>query len=134
MNMYRAPGSKDKSPLLYFYGVDCTHCDLMDPLMKQLTEETGMGLRKFEVWYNDDNLRLLQRLDKVRYPTYTAAYRYKVLTVSACTGWRMQRSSLLLLEAFARLDMRYVPKFDSHCDVLRILTDYFMPCRCYNLP
>lgn len=25
-----------------------------------------MTLRKFEVWYNDDNLRLLQRLDKVR--------------------------------------------------------------------
>lgn len=36
----------------------------MDPLMKQLEEETGMTLRKFEVWYNDDNLRLLQRLDK----------------------------------------------------------------------
>lgn len=33
--------------------------------MKQLEEETGMSLRKFEVWYNDDNLRLLQRLDKV---------------------------------------------------------------------
>lgn len=32
--------------------------------MKQLEEETGMTLRKFEVWYNDDNLRLLQRLDK----------------------------------------------------------------------
>ncbi len=47
--------------------VDCTHCDLMDPLMKQLTDETGMTLRKFEVWYNDDNLRLLQRLDKVRF-------------------------------------------------------------------
>lgn len=55
---------KEKSPLLYFYGVECTHCDLMDPLMKQLEEETGMSLRKFEVWYNDDNLRLLQRLDK----------------------------------------------------------------------
>lgn len=34
--------------------------------MKQLEDETGMTLRKFEVWYNDDNLRLLQRLDKVR--------------------------------------------------------------------
>lgn len=55
---------KEKSPLLYFYGVECTHCDLMEPLMKQLEEETGLTLRKFEVWYNDDNLRLLQRLDK----------------------------------------------------------------------
>jgi hypothetical protein len=36
----------------------------MDPLIKQLEDETGMTLRKFEVWYNDDNLRLLQRLDK----------------------------------------------------------------------
>lgn len=58
------PKGKEKSPLLYFYGVECTHCDLMDPLMKQLEDETGMTLRKFEVWYNDDNLRLLQRLDK----------------------------------------------------------------------
>lgn len=55
---------KDRSPLLYFYGVECTHCDLMDPLIKQLEDETGMTLRKFEVWYNDDNLRLLQKLDK----------------------------------------------------------------------
>lgn len=55
---------KEKSPLLYFYGVECTHCDLMDPLIKQLEDETGMTLRKFEVWYNDDNLRLLQKLDK----------------------------------------------------------------------
>lgn len=55
---------KDRSPLLYFYGVECSHCDLMDPLIKQLEDETGMTLRKFEVWYNDDNLRLLQRLDK----------------------------------------------------------------------
>ncbi|KAI0564497.1 Thioredoxin-like protein [Gracilaria domingensis] len=55
---------KEKSPLLYFYGVECTHCDLMEPLMKQLEEETGMTLRKFEVWYNDDNLRLLQKLDR----------------------------------------------------------------------
>jgi thiol-disulfide isomerase/thioredoxin len=54
----------EKSPLLYFYGVECSHCDLMDPLIKQLEEETGMTLRKFEVWYNDDNQRLLQRLDK----------------------------------------------------------------------
>lgn len=52
--------------------VDCTHCDLMDPLMKQLEEETGMTLRKFEVWYNDDNLRLLQRLDKVRHVFFSA--------------------------------------------------------------
>lgn len=44
--------------------MECSHCDLMDPLIKQLEEETGMTLRKFEVWYNDDNLRLLQRLDK----------------------------------------------------------------------
>lgn len=55
---------KDRSPLLYFYGVECSHCDLMDPLIKQLEDETGMTLRKFEVWYNDDNLRLLQKLDK----------------------------------------------------------------------
>jgi thiol-disulfide isomerase/thioredoxin len=54
----------EKSPLLYFYGVECSHCDLMDPLIKQLEDETGMTLRKFEVWYNDDNQRLLQRLDK----------------------------------------------------------------------
>jgi hypothetical protein len=59
-----ATARKDRSPLLYFYGVECSHCDLMDPLIRQLEDETGMTLRKFEVWYNDDNLRLLQRLDR----------------------------------------------------------------------
>mmetsp|Transcript_19336 Transcript_19336/g.33323 ORF Transcript_19336/g.33323 Transcript_19336/m.33323 type:complete len:210 (+) Transcript_19336:65-694(+) len=55
---------KDKSHLLEFYGIECDHCVDMEPLIEQLKDEMGLTLRRFEVWYNDDNLKLLQRLDK----------------------------------------------------------------------
>mmetsp|Transcript_896 Transcript_896/g.1941 ORF Transcript_896/g.1941 Transcript_896/m.1941 type:complete len:166 (-) Transcript_896:225-722(-) len=55
---------KEKSHLLEFYGIECDHCVEMEPVLDELREETGLATRKFEVWYNDDNLRLLQRLDR----------------------------------------------------------------------
>eukprot|EP00188_Purpureofilum_apyrenoidigerum_P003377 Plantae.Rhodophyta-Purpureofilum_apyrenoidigerum.ctg3506.p2 GENE.Plantae.Rhodophyta-Purpureofilum_apyrenoidigerum.ctg3506~~Plantae.Rhodophyta-Purpureofilum_apyrenoidigerum.ctg3506.p2 ORF type:complete len:202 (+),score=47.63 Plantae.Rhodophyta-Purpureofilum_apyrenoidigerum.ctg3506:151-756(+) len=55
--------SKQQSHLLEFYGIDCDHCVDMEPLIQKLREEENMPIRRFEVWFNDDNLRLLQRLD-----------------------------------------------------------------------
>mmetsp|Transcript_8084 Transcript_8084/g.14639 ORF Transcript_8084/g.14639 Transcript_8084/m.14639 type:complete len:193 (+) Transcript_8084:81-659(+) len=57
-------GRTPRSNLLEFYGIECDHCVDMEPLIEQLKEETGLFMRRFEVWYNDDNLRLLQKLDK----------------------------------------------------------------------
>jgi thiol-disulfide isomerase/thioredoxin len=53
-----------RSHLLEFYGIECDHCVDMEPLMERLQKETGLPIRRFEVWYSDDNLRLLQKLDK----------------------------------------------------------------------
>jgi hypothetical protein len=36
----------------------------MEPLMDQIEKDSGLPIRRFEVWYNDENLRLLQKLDK----------------------------------------------------------------------
>ena len=36
----------------------------MDPLLSRLEKETGLTFRRFEVWYNLDNLKLLQTLDQ----------------------------------------------------------------------
>ena len=38
----------------------------MEPLKEQLKEELGVEIRDFEVWYDSQNLELLQRLDKGR--------------------------------------------------------------------
>ena len=32
--------------------------------MEQIEKDSGLPIRRFEVWYNDENLRLLQKLDK----------------------------------------------------------------------
>ncbi|KAF6003480.1 hypothetical protein CCYA_CCYA07G2004 [Cyanidiococcus yangmingshanensis] len=53
-----------RSHLLEFYGIECDHCVDMEPLMERLQKEIGLPIRRFEVWYSDDNLRLLQKLDK----------------------------------------------------------------------
>eukprot|EP00187_Rhodella_violacea_P006720 CAMPEP_0174898376 /NCGR_PEP_ID=MMETSP0167-20121228/21310_1 /TAXON_ID=38298 /ORGANISM="Rhodella maculata, Strain CCMP736" /LENGTH=199 /DNA_ID=CAMNT_0016138937 /DNA_START=36 /DNA_END=631 /DNA_ORIENTATION=+ len=54
----------NKSYLLEFHGVECDHCVEMQPLIKRVEEELKIPVRQFEVWYNEDNLRLLQTLDK----------------------------------------------------------------------
>lgn len=36
----------------------------MEPLLQRLESETGLTFRRFEVWYNLDNLKLLQTLDQ----------------------------------------------------------------------
>ncbi|KAA8494023.1 hypothetical protein FVE85_3998 [Porphyridium purpureum] len=56
-------GRPKNGHLLEFYGIECDHCVDMEPVIEQLKHETGLTMRRFEVWYNDDNLRLLQRLD-----------------------------------------------------------------------
>ncbi|KAJ8907658.1 hypothetical protein NDN08_007767 [Rhodosorus marinus] len=55
---------KQQSHLLEFYGIDCDHCVDMEPLIQKLREEEGLGIRRFEVWSNEDNFRVLQRLDQ----------------------------------------------------------------------
>ena len=55
-----------KSHLLEFYGIECDHCVDMEPLMEQIEKESGVPIRRFEVWYNEENIRLLQKLLKFR--------------------------------------------------------------------
>jgi thiol-disulfide isomerase/thioredoxin len=50
--------------LLDFYGTECYHCRKMDPLVERLEQETGVKVKKIEVWHNDENMRLLQKYDK----------------------------------------------------------------------
>nr|UXY87432.1 CPARA_3gp387 [Cryptomonas sp.] len=53
-----------KSHLLEFYGIECDHCVDMEPLMDQIEREGGIPVRRFEVWYNEENIKLLHKLDK----------------------------------------------------------------------
>ncbi len=50
--------------LLEFYGTECVHCREMEPLIERLKEETGLQIKRVEVWHNEENARLLQELDK----------------------------------------------------------------------
>jgi thiol-disulfide isomerase/thioredoxin len=54
----------NQSHLLEFYGIECDHCVDMEPLMGQIEKELNLPIRRFEVWYNDENAKLLQKLDK----------------------------------------------------------------------
>jgi len=55
---------KKESHLLEFYGIECDHCVDMEPLMSQIEKDCEIPIRRFEVWYNEDNIRLLQKVDK----------------------------------------------------------------------
>lgn len=52
--------------LLQFFGTECIHCHEMDPLVEQLEKELNLTLTKLECWHNDENARLLQKLDQGR--------------------------------------------------------------------
>jgi len=49
--------------LLEFYGEECPHCVHMKPLIDQLEKELGIRIRKHEIWYNEDNAKLLETYD-----------------------------------------------------------------------
>ncbi len=50
--------------LIEFTGTECVHCHEMEPLLKQLEKETGLKVKKIEVWHNEANARMMQQFDK----------------------------------------------------------------------
>jgi len=55
---------KIESNLLEFYGTECVHCRFMNPLIERLQAETGLKVKKIEVWHNERNAQLLQQIDR----------------------------------------------------------------------
>jgi thiol-disulfide isomerase/thioredoxin len=55
---------KIESNLLEFYGTECVHCRFMNPLIERLEAETGLKIKKMEVWHNERNAQLLQQIDR----------------------------------------------------------------------
>ncbi|MDO8428651.1 MAG: conjugal transfer protein TraF [Candidatus Diapherotrites archaeon] len=49
------PKSGKKSFLIEFFGKECPYCVKMQPLIQRLEKETGLKIKQFEVWYNQDN-------------------------------------------------------------------------------
>ena len=48
---------KKELHLIEFYGRECPFCVRMDPLIARLEKETGLKIKKFEVWHNEGNQR-----------------------------------------------------------------------------
>jgi thiol-disulfide isomerase/thioredoxin len=55
---------KIESNLLEFYGTECVHCRFMNPLIERMEAETGLKVKKMEVWHNERNAQLLQQIDR----------------------------------------------------------------------
>jgi len=53
-----------KNHLLFFYGGDCPHCETMDSVCDKLKLETGIEIERIEVWENDENMKIMENLDK----------------------------------------------------------------------
>lgn len=50
--------------LLEFYGLECSHCRRMDPLIEKLEKELDLKMEKYEVWHNEENAKLMDAYDK----------------------------------------------------------------------
>ena len=48
--------------LLFFYGLECSHCIIVEKYVDQLINE-GFNIKKIEVWNNKDNDQILTDLD-----------------------------------------------------------------------
>jgi thiol-disulfide isomerase/thioredoxin len=49
--------------LLEFYGTECVHCKQMEPLIERLEAETGVRIKRLEVWHNEENARIMREFD-----------------------------------------------------------------------
>ena len=52
-----------KTDLLFFYGTECPHCIRMEKLLDKLTKEEGLAVEKIEIWHNEENNKMLEKLD-----------------------------------------------------------------------
>lgn len=50
--------------LLEFYGLECSHCIKMHPLIERFEKETGIKVEKYETWHNEENARKQEEYDK----------------------------------------------------------------------
>jgi hypothetical protein len=48
--------------LLFFYGLECPHCIVVEKHVDQLISE-GVNIKKIEVWHNEENDKMLVELD-----------------------------------------------------------------------
>lgn len=55
--------TQPKSPLLFFFGTECTHCHQMLPLIERLEKETGIKVDQLESWNDQENAKLLASYD-----------------------------------------------------------------------
>mmetsp|Transcript_5279 Transcript_5279/g.10543 ORF Transcript_5279/g.10543 Transcript_5279/m.10543 type:complete len:332 (-) Transcript_5279:69-1064(-) len=50
--------------LLMFTGDNCDHCDQMEPYLKRLEKELGVRVHRFNVWREQVNFKLFEKLDE----------------------------------------------------------------------
>ncbi len=55
---------KPAGDLYEFYGTECPHCIRMRPLLEKLEKELGIKFRRFEVWHNPENAKLMEQYDQ----------------------------------------------------------------------
>ncbi len=56
--------TQDKTRLMEFYGTECPHCVRMQPLIEKLEQELKVTVERFEVWHNEENAKLMKKIDK----------------------------------------------------------------------
>lgn len=74
--------------LIMFHGRECPHCNNMMPLVDKLEKETGIKLKKLEVWHNEKNADLMRSYREIifqvcggqlRTPTFLNTENHEVL-------------------------------------------------------
>lgn len=48
--------------LIEFFGKECPHCLVMEPIIKKI-EENGISVKRYEVWHDAENARLMETYD-----------------------------------------------------------------------
>lgn len=53
-------GENKMNKLVMFHGRECPHCKRMLPVVEKMEKETGITLKKLEVWHNEKNADLMR--------------------------------------------------------------------------
>ena len=51
----------ERNRLLMFSSKNCEGCEAMNPLVEKLEQEQWLKIERLEVWYNNDNQKLLSK-------------------------------------------------------------------------
>lgn len=93
----------DKEPVIihFFYGKGCPHCAKEEKFLEKIDQRDDVEVRYYETWYNQDNLKLFEKIGK-ELRAGISGVPFTVVGNRYIAGWLDEENTGQTIEEFIR--------------------------------